>query len=149
MDMQDELRRRSKTLTLVGVTIVSSLLLYLGLAEFIRYRFRPFHGFSDVQDPQRLRYVFFALAVLSIVLIRVLRPALLRKAAGEDLKTVLHRLERASLVTLVLAEIPALLGLGLFLLRGFNVDFYILLFASLFLVFLYFPRRANWQAWLS
>lgn len=149
MDIQDELRRRIKNLTLVGITVVSSLLVYLGLAEFIRYHFRPFHGFVAIPDAQRLRYVVFALAVLSVILIRVLRPALLRKKAGEDLKMTLHRLDRAALLTLVLAEVPALLGLGLFLLRGFNVDFYILLFASLLLVFMYFPRRSSWQEWLS
>jgi len=149
MDIQDELRRRLKTLTFVGITVVSSLLAYLGLAEFIRHHFRPFHGFVAVPDPQALRFVVFALAVLSVVLIRVLRPALLRKPAGADVKTTLHRLERAALVTLVLAEVPALLGLGLFLLRGLNVDFYILLFASLLLAFMYFPRRSNWQEWLS
>ncbi|MEN6311953.1 MAG: hypothetical protein ABFD80_10505 [Acidobacteriota bacterium] len=149
MDIQDEVRRRLKTFTLIGITFVSSLLVYLGLAEFIRYHFRPFGGFAAIADPQRLRYVFFALAVLSVVLVRVLRPALLRKSPGEDAKTTLHRLERASLVTLVLAEVPALLGLILFFLRGFNVDFYILLFASLLLVFMYFPRRSNWQEWLS
>jgi hypothetical protein len=51
-------------------------------------------------------------------------------------------------VLLVLGEIPAILGLGLFLALGNAVDFYILLFASLALTFIDFPRRAAWEEWL-
>jgi hypothetical protein len=84
-----------------------------------------------------------------VILIRVLRHILLKRSAGDDRKTALHRLERATLVTLVLAEVPGLLGLVLFLIGGLNIDFYFLLFASLLLVFMYFPRRPGWEDWLK
>jgi len=51
-------------------------------------------------------------------------------------------------VTMILGEIPGILGLGLFLLSGYNIDFYVLVFASLLLVFMYFPRRTAWDEWL-
>jgi len=57
----------------------------------------------------------------------------------------LSRLFDLTVLTLCLAEIPALLGLILFLIAGYNRDFYILLFVSLFLLFMYLPRLKNWE----
>ncbi len=149
MDLQDDLRAHLRTASLIAVSIIVSLLLYLGIVEFIRVRLRPFRGFLAVADLQLLRYAVFAMAILAVILVRVLRPRWLRRAAGEDPKTALHRVEKASLLTLFLAEVPGLLGLVLFLVAGRNVDFYILVFVSLFLVFMYFPRRSAWQEGLS
>jgi len=149
MENRDELGQHLRTVSLIGVSIIVSLLLYLGVEEFIRARFRPFHGFVAVTDLQRLRYAFFALAIVAVILVRVLRQALLRRASHDDAKTALHRLQRASLVTLVLAEVPAILGLVLFFFGGLNIDFYLLLFASILLVFMYYPRRSAWEEWLS
>jgi hypothetical protein len=39
--------------------------------------------------------------------------------------------------------------LGLFLAGGNAVDFYKLLFASLVLTFVNFPRRSAWEEWLK
>jgi hypothetical protein len=149
MDIHDELRRHLRTLSLIGVSIVTSLLIYLGLEVFIRARFKPFYGFAGIADRQPLRYGFFALAAVALALILVLRHALLKKTPRDDRKTALHRLERATLLTLVLAEVPALLGLVLFLLGGLKADFYILLATSILLVIMFFPRRSAWEEWLS
>lgn len=149
MDTQDELRRHLKTVSLIGISIVASLLIYLGLAELINAQFKPFHGFVAVADIQRLRYLLFALAIAAVILLRLLRHILLKRVPGEDRKTALHRLERATLVTLVLAEVPGILGLVRFLLGGLNIDFYVLLLVSLVLVFMYFPRRPGWEDWLK
>jgi hypothetical protein len=37
----------------------------------------------------------------------------------------------------------------LFLVRGLNRDFYALIFVSLILIFMYFPRLASWNEWLK
>jgi hypothetical protein len=50
---------------------------------------------------------------------------------------------------LALAEVPAVLGLTLFLLGGYNRDFYYLLLVSLVLAFMYFPRASVWEARLA
>jgi len=149
MENRDELVRHLRTVSLVGASVLVSLFLYLGVEEFIRARFRPFRGFVAVTDLQRLRYVFFAVAIVAGILVRILRQALLRKVSHDDEKTALHRLQRVSLLTLVLAEVPAVAGLVLFFVGGLNIDFYILLFVSIFLVFMYFPRRSAWEEWLS
>ncbi len=148
MDIQDELRDHLRSVTLVAAAIIASLLLYLGLVEILRALNKPFHGFAVIANFRPLRYAVFGTAAADIILLRVLRSLLLRKRPGEDAKTALHRLQRAAIVTMVLGEIPGILGLGLFLLGGYNIDFYVLLFASLLLVFMYFPRRAAWEDWL-
>jgi hypothetical protein len=148
MDIRDELRIHLKSATLIATAIIASLLIYLGLVEVLRAVYRPFRGFATIANIQQLRYVVFGAAAAVIVLIRLLRPQLLRKAPGEDAKTALHRLQRAAIMTLVLGEIPGILGLGLFLLSGYNIDFYVLVFASLLLIFMYFPRRTAWEEWL-
>jgi hypothetical protein len=148
MDIRDELRIHLKSATLIAMAIIASLLIYLGLVEVLRAVYRPFRGFATIANIQQLRYVVFGAAAAVIVLIRLLRPQLLRKAPGEDAKTALHRLQRAAIMTLVLGEIPGILGLGLFLLSGYNIDFYVLVFASLLLIFMYFPRRTAWEEWL-
>jgi hypothetical protein len=149
MDIQDELRRHLKTVSLVGWTIFASLLIYLAMAMFINVRFRPFQGFAAVANLRRLSYILVALAIVAIVLLRLVRQILLKKVPGEDPKTALHRLERVTLLTLVLAEVPGILGLIGFLLAGLNLGFYVLLVVSVVLVFMYFPRRSGWEEWLS
>jgi len=148
MENRDELGQHLRIVSLVGASILVSLFLYLGVEEFIRARFRPFQGFLAVTDVQRLRYALFALAVVAVILVRVLRQVILRRASSEDGKAALHRLQKASLLSLVLSEVPAVAGLVLFLIRGQNVDFYVLLGISIVLVFMYFPRRSAWEAWL-
>ena len=148
MDIRDELRIHLKSVTLIATAIIASLVVYLGLVEVLRAVYRPFRGFATIANIQQLRYAVFGAAAAVIVLIRLLRPRLLRKAPREDAKTALHRLQRAAIMTMVLGEIPGILGLGLFLLSGYNIDFYALVFASLLLVFMYFPRRTAWEEWL-
>jgi len=148
VDIQDEFRVHLKSVTLISTAVIASLFIYLGLVEVLRAVYRPFRGFVTLANIPQLRYAVFGAAVAVIVLIRLLRPRLLRKAQGEDAKTALHRLQRAAIMTMVLGEIPGILGLGLFLVSGNNIDFYVLVFASLLLIFMYFPRRSAWEEWL-
>lgn len=149
MDVQEELRSRLRPVSFMAAAAVGGLLIALGAAEFIRSRFSPFTGFTSLDRAFELRIVFFGAAVAAVVLIRVLRQALLRKPAADDAKAALRRLQQASFLTLALSEIPAILGFVLFLLGGFNIDLYVLIFVSLFLVFMYYPRRSNWEEWLK
>ena len=148
VDIQDEFRVHLKSVTLISAAVIASLFIYLGLVEVLRAVYRPFRGFVTLANIPQLRYAVFGAAVAVIILNRLLRPRLLRKAQGEDAKTALHRLQRAAIMTMVLGEIPGILGLGLFLVSGNNIDFYVLVFASLLLIFMYFPRRSAWEEWL-
>jgi hypothetical protein len=149
MDPQEELRTHLKPAAMVGAALVASLVIYLALVEVLRAVLKPFRGFAGIPDIQPVRYAAFGAAAAVILLILILRHRLFLNKAGEDIPSALHRLQKASLITLVLGEVPAVLGLALFLVGGSAVDFYIFLFASLLLTFINFPRRAAWEEWLK
>lgn len=149
MDFHEELRIHLRSVSWIGVTIIVSLFVYLGIVELVRAAFKPFAGFSPTLHGQQVRFVAFGLAIVAVIVIRFLRQLMLRRLPADDRKTALHKLQRSALVTLILCEVPSILGLILFLLFGLNIDFYLLLFVSLFLLFMYFPRRSGWEEWLK
>jgi len=149
MDPQEELRTHLRPAAMVGYAILVSLVIYLGLVEVLRTVLKPFHGFAALARIQPLRLTAFGAAAVIILLILVLRPRLFRRESGQETAAVLRRYQTASLVVLVLGEIPAVLGLALFLIGGNAMDFYKLLFASLVLTFIDFPRRGAWEEWLK
>ncbi len=149
MNPQEELRTHLRPATMVGSAVIVSLVIYLGLVEVLRAVLRPFRGFAVALGIQPVRLAVFGAAAAVILLMLLLRPRLFRRDSREDTPAAYRRLQKASLVVLVLGEIPAVLGLGLFLVGGNAIDFYKLLFASLVLTFINFPRRAAWEGWLK
>ncbi len=149
MDPRDELRMHLRPATMVGSAILASLVIYLGLVEALRAILKPFKGFAAAPGVQPLRLAMFGAAAAIVLLILLLRPRLFRRDDRDDAAAASRRLQNASLVILVLGEIPAVLGLALFLIRGNAADFYKFLFTSLVLTFINFPRRAVWEEWLK
>jgi len=149
MDPREELRIHLRPAKMVGMAIFVSLVIYLGLIEVLRAVLRPFRGFAVSAGIQPLRLSAFGAAAAVILLILLLRPRLFRRDARDNAPAALRRFQKASLVLLVLGEIPAVLGLGLFIIGGNAPDFYKLLFTSLVLTFINFPRRAAWEEWLK
>ena len=149
MDPKDDIGRHLKVARMIAAAIIASMVLYLALVEVLKAAVRPFRGFASVADMQPVRYAAFGAAAAVILLILVLRPRLFRRKDGESLTAALMRLQRSALLTMVLAEVPAILGLVLFLIGGSAADFYKLLFASLVLAFIHFPRRGAWEEWLK
>ncbi len=148
MDFSQDLRRTHRVAVIVAAGILVELVLLLVAEEILRARLAPFRGFASLGDIQVVRYAAYGLSILQVLLIRGLRARILAKPAGTPPEIRLQRLRQASIVTTVLAEIPALLGFMLFALAGLFFDFYVLLFVSLVLVFMHFPRRASWDEWL-
>lgn len=149
MDPQDEIGRALKPAAMVSAVILASLVVYLALVEVLKATLKPFRGFAGISDMQPVRLAVFGAAAAVILLILALRSRLFKRKAGEDARTALPRLQRAALLTMVLAEVPAVLGLVLFFVGGNAADFYKLLFASIVLAFIHFPRRRAWEEWLK
>ena len=128
----------------------ASLLVYLLFEELIRARYRPFLGLVRLRDPLVVRYAGFAAAVAAVIALRLIHGRLVSRAArASDGGAAVRLLFRATVIGLVLAEVPALAGLALALLAGLNTDFYLLEFASIVLVFMYFPRAGAWESVLE
>ncbi|MBN1938877.1 MAG: hypothetical protein JW843_04780 [Candidatus Aminicenantes bacterium] len=149
-DFLADYRRAFRTALIIGAGMIAGLAFYLALVEFVRSRFRPFLGVLSESLPEGsrpvLRYAVFGLAVVCVLILRFVHYRMARKAAeAAEPNAALAVLSRMNAVVLVLAETPALLGLALFFLAGYNRDFYILLFVSLFLFFMYFPRLKSWD----
>ena len=145
MAPDSDLKKVFRTTVIINAALVASLFLYALLAELVKSQLKPFRGFSSGLPLQTLRYLFFGAAVGAVGLVRLAGRTLHKVMPGEDLHVLIPRLSRTTVITSALGELPAVLGFVLFLLTGLSRDFYILLFVSLFLEFMYFPRLSVWQ----
>jgi len=141
IDLQKEIRKT----TVIAWAMVASILMYAGVAEIIRMQNQPFNGFV----PQALQHkdAFFLGALIAFIGIRMVRNAILKGAASDPVAK-LNRLRTATIVSLLMTEIPALLGLVLFLMTGNTQEFRIMVALSLVAVTLYFPKLNHWQVWM-
>jgi hypothetical protein len=145
MDSQMELSRVFRTTLIVSGALLASLLIYGLMVELIKSQLGPFSGFAPPTRPESLRYVFYGAAIGAVVLVRFVSRTMFKPSPEEGPRHLIARLGRTTVLTAALGELPAVLGLGLFLLTGSSRDFYVLGFVSLFLEFMYFPRLKVWQ----
>lgn len=149
MDLKEELRRSFRPAVVVAVAVLASLAVYILLAVLLRAG-RPLHRPLLRRDAAAvLRLVFYGLAILQVIIIRIMRGLFFRPAPGVDARALGRRLMLVSLFTSVFSEVPALLGFVLFLLAGLNWDLYVLVFVSLVLMFMFFPRLGYWEEWVE
>jgi len=149
MDPRQELRAHLRPATLVGAAILGCLVIYLVLVEVLRLVLKPFSGFGALSQQQPVRLAAYGLGVLVVLFILLFRNRLFGRRPEEDRLTALRRLQRAWIIVLVLGEVPAVLGLALFLIGGQTSDFRALLLVSLVLTFMNFPRSSAWEEWLK
>ena len=149
MEQPDDLKKVFKNTVIVCAAIMATLPVYILVVEIIKANQKPFLGYVDVHNTVTLRYFFFALAVIQVIIIRVLRGFLLRKPPSASAKTLMRRLYTTSILIFALCEVPVLFGLALFFMSGFYKDFYVLLFVSSFLMFMFFPRYNHWADWVK
>jgi len=149
MDLEEAIKKTHHLAAAIGYSVFGALILYFVLEELIRHKLAPFYGFSHLSHHQTLRYIFYGLAAVSIILARLMQSLLLKKKSGDTPETLLNKLHRTSIIMVILSELPALFGLFLFLLAGLNRDFYVLLIISVAVLFIFFPRRRAWEEWLA
>ncbi len=149
MNQTESLKKTYNVAFIVNVAIIGTLILYAVVIEILRRQLAPFQGLMEVSSVTLLRYALYGIAILNIFFIRVTRGLLLRKPASEEFDFLKIRLLQASFITAALCEIPAILGLILFLLIGSVRDYYQLAGVSFILVFLHFPRYGNWEVWIK
>jgi hypothetical protein len=135
---------RRNTATIVGafgVSVLSSLV----VVEVVRRTSPP-----PVEMPgmDMIRIAMFAAAGVMIFTSTVLKSLLMRNPPPDPAQR-LARARTATLVAAGMAEIPALLGLVLFLLGRTANDFYILAVVSLYMLVRHFPRREPWDAYVQ
>jgi hypothetical protein len=149
MDFEEVIKRTHRIAATIGYSVFGALVLYFALEELIRNKLAPFSGFSPSANHQTLRYIFYGLSAVSIILARWLQSFLLKKRPGDTPEILLNKLHQTSIIMIIMSELPALFGLFLFLMAGLNRDFYVLLIISVAVLFIFFPRRHNWEEWIS
>ena len=98
---------------------------------------------------QTLRVVLFAASAASALGARILHARMIRPGRPGGAEAGLVRLRRGALTAMAVSTAPAGIGFALFIAAGLSRDFYALAFASLVLLFLYFPRRSAWETILE
>lgn len=149
METENDLKRAYKISAIVGMAIIGSFLIYVVFVEVIASQQVSLLDAMTAANMGMMRYIFYALSIVSVVILRIIRGAMLRKSPTDDRQALIGKLQKTSLLTTALCEGPAIFGLVLFLLGGGRRDFYFLLIVSFILLFMSFPRLKNWESWLE
>ena len=113
-----------------GAMAASTVLYALVVAVISAFQ-APFGGFDPGAQPSILRSALWTMALVEAGLIGFVRRALLARSRSEGAAAQARRLITTAVVTAALAEVPAILGLVLFMLWGLSGDFYALFALSL------------------
>ncbi|MFW6140524.1 MAG: hypothetical protein ACOC5S_04135 [Acidobacteriota bacterium] len=127
----------------IHLGIMGSLLIYIALVEVFGMRLSPYSGQTGYLSS--MRYIFYGITIVVIFTIRRINSMFKMRPVKGKLDKNLNRLLRISILTSLLCEIPALLGLVYFLAKGIKKDFYYLVILSAVLLLLYFPRYSRWS----
>jgi cytochrome bd-type quinol oxidase subunit 2 len=127
----------------IHLGIMGSLLVYIALVEGFGMKLSPYKDHASYLSS--LRYIFYGITIVVIFTIRRINSLFKLKPITGKIEKNLNRLLRISIITSLLCEIPALLGLVYFLTKGIKKDFYYLVILSAVLLLLYFPRYSKWR----
>jgi hypothetical protein len=144
MELQGELKEAFERSVTLSWAMVAALVLYPIAVEIMRMRDVSFEGFAP-QTAGRIRDFVYGFAIVLPLCIRSIRKAILKRNKLSDLHILARKMLTATVITILAAEIPALLGLLMFLLGGVYREFYIALAYSLLVILIYFPRRSQWE----
>lgn len=141
----DDLRKMHQATAIVCAAMLGSLFIYVAAVEVTRTVIEGFSGFLTLFDSESLRYLFYSLAIVQVVVIKTIKGRINEINDSDVPSVIIGKLSKTAFLSAGLSEIPAVIGLLLFLLAGLYVDFYILWFLSLVLMLIQFPRLTTWK----
>jgi len=106
---------------------------------------KPDHVSPADEGFELLRIVFYGLAIAMVFVINVVQGFMLKAEKADDIGPITNRLTMVNVIVSGLAESPAILGFVLFMGWGYDTDFYILGFVSLYLMVRHFPFYRHWE----
>jgi len=131
---------------IIAMAMVASLGIYAVIVEVLGGQEKSFPGCAP-ESAQHLPDIFMIVALIMIVVITKTRNTLLKMSPTDEIETKIRKLTMATVVTFALSEVPAILGLILFLLGGYVKEFYLLLALSALMMGLHFPKADHWAVW--
>ena len=82
--------------------------------------------------------------MINILLIRYVVMRIYISPGDVDFRSIVKRLSKAGIASMLTAGLPCLYGLMLYVLTGDLVDFYLLFGFSIIYSMIFFPRYKNW-----
>jgi len=153
--LDEAVRRRLRTVLApvraVYGAMVGSVLLYWIVVQLIRKVGQLPRGrdvFTAVDSMRYPLYVLGAAACVAVVVMRrrVLDPRrVIGRARGQNLPEILAALTSGQVMVFALGEVPAILGLALYFVGGYLVDFYVLAALSLVSFAMAYPSAGEWE----
>jgi hypothetical protein len=135
--------------------MVGSILVYWVVVQVIRKVGQIQRGRDAFAAVDWMRYPLYVLGFAACVGILLMRrrlfdPArLIQRAHGRSLPEVLSVLSSNQILVFAVAEVPVILGLALYFVGGYLLDFYALAAVSVLAFALAFPSAGEWQDALS
>lgn len=148
MDYAQVLKKTYRNSLVLYIAFMVSLFIYLIVFEVLKSHISEFQGMMEKIDFPWLRYAFYALGLVQVFFIKFISDTAAKSTAAVDIQNFIQHLQKVSVISASLCEVPALLGWVLFFLSGVSRDFYILLSMSFVLFVVYFPRYSNWEMWV-
>ena len=149
MGTSEDLKKSFRPAVIIAGALMASLAVYVGVALLLKASRPVPQLLLSARTVHILRLSFYAFSILQVIIIRLMRGWFFQKSSGFEALQAGRRLMLVSIITSVLSEVPALLGFILFLLSGLTRDLYPLVFVSLVLMYMFFPRLRNWEEWAS
>lgn len=151
----ESLQKGRRTAVLIGCVMISSILVYAGVVEYLVRSKAPFTGFSPLPADvfNKLRLILLGVCLLDFAFIPYLRNQVLSaqnqagKRQGGKQFAPTDRLVTSSIISFALCESIAIYGLVLFLVNGARQEFYLFFCLSLIAFAIHFPRHERWQEW--
>ena len=128
----------------MSVAVISSFFVCAVVIEVMRNAYAPFHGVADFKWMPNLRTFLYLMAMFNILVVRYVVMRIYVAPGPDNFETIVKRLSKAGIASMLTSELPCFYGLGLFLLAGDPVDFYLLFGLSVIYGMIYFPRYKNW-----
>lgn len=153
--LDDAIRHRLRAilapLRVVYGAMVGSILVYWLVVQAIRKVGQIPRGRDAFASVDWLRYPLYVLGVAACVAVVVLRRRLfdpervIRRARGQNLPEVLAALSSNQVLVFAVGEVPVILGLALYFVGGYLLDFYILAGVSAVAFALAYPSAVEWE----
>jgi hypothetical protein len=142
-------------LRVVYGAMVGSILVYWIVVQVIRTVGQIPRGRDMFTAVDWLRYPLYVLGAVAGVAVLVMRRRLfdpegvIQRLRGRNLPEVLSILSSNQVLVFAVGEVPVILGLALYFVGGYLVDFYILAGFSLVTFALAFPSAGEWEQVLT
>jgi hypothetical protein len=153
--LDDAIRHRLRAvlapLRVVYGVMVGSILVYWLVVQAIRKVGQIPRGRDVFASVDWLRYPLYVLGVAACVALVAMRRRLfdpervIRAARGQNLPELLAALSYNQVLVFAVAEVPVILGLALYFVGGYLVDFYLLAGLSGVAFALAYPSAVEWE----